>query len=244
MANNTRVSFELDADKLRAVVLQHKGVQAAIAERARSKQRDLEVVGTNFYQAALDATQQLFNEGIPGNEKPRSQFQISNPYLPGGKRMQVSVDWKALSLAWRENKRGRALGSYSGKLRSIGPKVFWLDTGVLRAAFQVWAPGKARMVHSKPIIRLLANGDFQVDHPLAFKKLSPAFLDQALRRALIAGAAAGRRGAVLEPLGRTNKRDGVYRAFLNEVRRPLMRPLAIRLGKAMQEQMTKLLRRR
>jgi hypothetical protein len=244
MANNARVSFELDEKALRAVILQHKGVLAAITERANGKQADLEVVGTNFYQAAVDATQDLLNQGIPGNDKARYQLRVSNPYLPGGKRMQVGVDWKPLSLDWRENKRERALGSYSGKLRSLGPRVFWLDTGTLRSAFAQWAPGKARMNKSKPIVRLLSNGDFQVDHPLAFKKLSPAFLDQALRRALIAGAAAGRRGAVLEPLGRTNKRGGIYRAVSNEVRRPLMRPLAIRLGKAMQEQMTKLLRRR
>lgn len=244
MANNTSVSFELNANALRAVVLQHKGTLAAVTERARSKQADLEVVGTNFFQAAIDATQEHFNAGIPGNDKSRSQLRVSNPNLPGGRRMQVAVDWKPLSLDWRDNKRERALGSYSGKLRSIGPRVFWLDTGTLSTAFAAWAPGKARMTKSKPIIRLLSNGDFQVDHPLAFKKLSPAFLDQALRRALIAGAAAGRRGVVLEPLGRTNKRGGIYRAVSNEVRRPLMRPLAIRLGKAMQEQMTKLLRRR
>lgn len=244
MANNTSVSFSFDEKALRALVLQHKGVQKAITERARGKQADLEVVGTNFYQAALDATQQLLNEGLPNNAQPRSQFQVSNPYLPGGRRMQIVVDWAALSKSWRESKHKRAQRGYAGLGRSIGPTVFWLDTGTLRTAFAAWAPGKARMVHSKPIIRQLSNGDFQVDHPLAFKKLTPAFLDRALRRALIEGAAAGRRGVVLEPLGRTNKRDGVYRAFLNEGRRPLMRPLANRLGKAMQEQMTKLLRRR
>lgn len=244
MANNTSVSFEFDEKALRAVVLKHKGTIAAVTQRALAKQADLEVIGTNFYQAAVGATQSLLKEGIPGNTQPRSQFRVSNPYLPGGRRIQVAVDWKALSQAWRENKRERATSGYRGKLRSVGPTVFWLDTGTLHAAFAAWAPGKARMNKSKPIIRSLGNGDFQVDHPLVFKKLSPAFLDQALRRALIAGAAAGRRGVVLEPLGRTNKRDGVYRAFLNEGRRPLMRPLANRLGKAMQEQMTKLLRRR
>lgn len=244
MANNTSVSFEFNEKALRALVLKHHGVQKAVQTRAVGKQHFLEVTGTAFYQAALDATQKLLNEGIPGNTQPRSQILVSNPYLPGGRRMQVAVDWKALSKAWRENKHERAKGSYRGKLRSVGPTVFWLDTGTLRTAFAAWAPGKARMSHSKPIIRQLGNGDFQVDHPLVFRKLTPAFLDRALRRALIEGAAAGRRGVVLEPLGRTNKRDGVYRAFLNEGRRPLMRPLANRLGIAMQEQMTKLLRRR
>lgn len=244
MANNTSVSFEFNEKALRALVLKHKGVQKAVETRAVGKQHFLEVIGTNFYQAAVDATQKLLNEGIPGNTQPRSQFLVSNPYLPGGRRMQVAVDWKALSKPWRESKHKRAQRGYAGLGRSIGPTVFWLDTGTLHAAFAAWAPGKARMSKSKPIIRQLSNGDFQVDHPLVFKKLSPAFLDQALRRALIAGAAAGRRGVVLEPLGRTNKRDGVYRAFLNEGRRPLMRPLANRLGKAMQEQMIKLLRRR
>ena len=241
MANNTRVSIEINMDALRAVVLQHKGTLAAITERANGKQADLEVIGTNFYQAALADTQQVLNDGVQGASQPRSQLRVR---LPGGRRVQVAVDWRPLSLDWRENKQKRAQGSYKGKLRSIGPRVFWLDTGTLRNAFAGWVPGKAGMSKSKPIIRLLSNGDFQVDHPLAFKKLSPAFLDQALRRALIAGAEAGRRGAMPEPLGRTNRRDGVYRAFLTEVRRPLMRPLAIRLGKAMQEQMTKLLRRR
>lgn len=244
MANNTSVSFELNKDALLAVIIKHGGTLKAITERAEDKQRGLEVIGTNFYQAAVDATQKFLNEGIPGNDQPRNRLLVSNPNLPGGKRMAVTVGWKALSLAWRDNKRERSRGNYGGKLRSIGPKVFWLDTGTLHAAFAEWAPGKARTIRSKPIIRMLSNGYFQVDHPIAFKKLSPAFLDQALRRALIAGAAAGRRGVVLEPLGRTSKRDGVYRAFLNEGRRPLMRPLANRLGKAMQEQMTKLLRRR
>lgn len=243
MANNTTVTMELDMDALRAVVLKHKGTLAAVKAHALGKQADLEVVGTNFYQAAISATQELFNEGIPGNDQPRHRLQVSNPNLPGGRRMQVAVAWKPLSHAWRENKRERAMGSYTGRYRSIGHRVFWLDTGTLRAAFAAWAPGKARMSKSKPKIIQLSNGDFQIEHPLAFRKLSPVFLDQALRRALIAGAAAGR-GAVLEPLSRTNKRDGVYRAVLNESRRPLMRPLAIRLGKAMQEQMTKLLRRR
>lgn len=241
MANNTSVSFEINEGALRAMVLQHKGVLAAITERANGKQADLEVIGTNFFQAALADTQKVLNDGVQGANQPRTRLRVR---LPGGRHVQVAVDWKPLSIDWRENKRERAMGNYKGKLRSIGPRVFWLDTGTLRNAFAGWVPGKAGMTKSKPRIRLLSNGDFQVDHPLAFKKLSPAFLDQALRRALIAGAEAGRRGAVLEPLGRTNRQDGVYRAFKTEVRRPLMRPLAIRLGKAMQEQMTKLLRRR
>ena len=244
MANNTTVSFELNKDALLAVVLKHKGTLKAVQTRAEGKQHFLEVIGTNFYQAAVDATQELLNEGIPGNAQPHSRLLVNNPYRPGGQRMQVAVNWKALSQSWRENKRERAHSGYRGKLRSVGPKAFWLDTGTLRAAFAAWAPGKARMSKSKPIIRQLSNGDFRVDHPLAFKRLSPAFLDQALRRALIAGAAAGRRGVVLEPFTRSVKSGDLYRAVLNEGRRPLMRPLANRLGKAMQEQMIKLLRRR
>ena len=241
MASNTTVSFHLDMDALRAVVLHNKGTMALITERAKGKQADLEKVGTDFYQAALADTQMVLNDGVQGANHPRSQLRVR---LPSGRRVQVGVDWKALSLGWRDNKRERARGNYNGKLRSIGPRVFWLDTGTLRNALAGWVPGKAGMTKSKPRIKLLSNGNFQVDHPLAFRKLSPAFLDQALRRALIAGAEAGRRGAMPELLSRTNRREGVYRAFLPEVRRPLMRPLAIRLGKAMQEQMTKLLRRR
>lgn len=238
---NTTVSFEMDEDALRAVVLRHKGLLKAVTARALGKQADLEVVGTNFYQAALDATQQILNDGVQGAAQPRKALRVR---LPGGRKVQVDVAWRPLSPAWRINKQERAKGAYSGKLRSIGPRVFWLDTGELRTAFAGWVPGKAGMAKSKPRIKQLSNGDFQIDHPLAFKKLSPAFLDQALRRALIAGAAAGRRGAMPEPLRRTSRRDGLYRAFLTEVRRPTMRPLAIRLGKAMQEQMIKILRRR
>jgi hypothetical protein len=241
MANNTTVTMEFDEDALRAVVMRHKGVLKAVTERALDRQHSLEVIGTNFYQAALADTQRILNDGVQGANQPRKQLRVR---LPGGRNVQVAVDWKPLSMAWRENKRERALGAYNGKLRSIGPRVFWLDTGELRTAFAGWVPGKAGMTKSKPRIRHLGNGDFQIDHPLVFKKLSPAFLDQALRRALIAGAAAGRRGATPEPLRRTSQRGGIYRAFLTEVRRPTMRPLAIRLGKAMQEQMIKILRRR
>lgn len=241
MANNTTVTMELDMDALRAVVLKHKGTLAAITAQALGKQADLEVVGTNFYQAALGATQDILNEGIQGAAQPRKQLRVR---VPGGRKVQVSVAWRPLSPAWRLNKQERAQTSYGGKLRSLGPRVFWLDTGELRSAFAGWLPGKAGMHKAKPKIRQLSNGDFEITHPLDFRKLSPAFLDQALRRALIVGAAAGRRGAMPEPLSRTSKREGVYRAFLTEVRRPTMRPLAIRLGREMQDQFIKILRRR
>jgi hypothetical protein len=241
MAKST-VSLQINEKKLLAAVLRTKDMLAAVTERAVRQQAELEAVGTAFYQATLRATGELFQSGVQGASGTRQQLRVP---LPSGGSAQVNVAWNPLTARWLKDKARRGGKKYAGPHKSYGAGMFWLDTGQLRTAFAAWLPGKAKVTPSKPRIRLLSDGKgFQVSHPIAFRKLSPGFLDQALRRALIAGAVAGRRGAALEALRRSSKRGGLYRAIVPEGYRPTMRPLAMRLGRAMQEQILKTLRRR
>jgi hypothetical protein len=242
MAKANVIRLQIDKEKLLGVVLRDKGMLAAVTARAVARQKELEAIGASFYSATLKATGGLLESGVQGADKPRQQIRVP---LPNGASAQVNVAWNPLTARWLKDKARRGRKKYAGPHKSYGPGMFWLDTGQLRTAFAGWLPGKGKVTPSKPRIRLASGRDgFLVSHPIAFKKLSPGFLDQALRRALIAGAVAGRRGAALEALRRSSKRGGLYRAIVPEGYRPTMRPLAMRLGRAMQEQILKTLRRR
>lgn len=242
MAKANVVRLQINKDKLLGVMLRDKGLLAAVTARAVARQKELEAIGASFYEATLRATGGLFESGVQGGEGSRQQIRVT---LPSGANAQVNVAWDPLAASWLKDKKRRGNKKYVGPHKSYGPDKFWLDTGQLRAAFAGWLPGKGKVTPSKPRIRLASDRHgFLVSHPIAFKKLSPGFLDAALRRALIAGAVAGRRGAALEALRRSSKRGGLYRAIVPEGYRPTMRPLAMRLGRAMQEQILKTLRRR
>ena len=214
-----------------------------VSQFAAKKSRELAGVGTGFYGAAITGTNELFQEGAGGVIGPRRRLLVK---LPGGKRAQVQIDWEALSQAWHEEKKHRASSDYKGKHRSIGPEKFWLDEGKLRAAFSSFSLGRGKAT-SKFVVQRLSKGEYRVDFVLELEKLPVRFLDSALRRALIRGASTGRRETDLErmagmPAGH-HRFGGVYRAAWTEALRPLMRPLAMRLGRAMQEQIIKSLRR-
>lgn len=242
MAKASVVHLQINKQKLLGVLLRDKGMLAAVTARAVARQQELEGISEAFYQATLRATNGLFDSGVKGAEDGRQQIRVP---LPNGGNAQVKVAWEPLTARWLKDKARRGNKKYAGPHPSHGAGMFWLDTGQLRTAFAGWFPGKAKVTPSKPRIRLASGRDgFLISHPIAFKKLSPGFLDAALRRALIAGAVAGRRDAALEALRRSSKRGGLYRAIVPEGYRPTLRPLAMRLGRAMQEQILKTLRRR
>jgi hypothetical protein len=233
-------TLQVNESALLAAITRSKGYETALHKRAVERQAELQQVASAFYQGALNAASQVFQEGATGADSGRVRLKAAGPY---GKNVQANVAWKPLSKRWRKEKARRAAANYEGADKSLGPHLFWLDTGLLRATFAGWIPGKGKATVGKPNIRTLAKGKTQVTYAIGFKKLPIGFLDTALRRALIEGAHAGR-DATLVPMHRAKRKEGLYRAFWAEELRPTMRPLAMRLGRAMQEQILKILRRR
>lgn len=238
-----RATLTIDKNALLSAVVRTKGYGDALLKHAAQQQAELQQIGSAYYQATLDGANQLFQDGVPNAAQPRKTLLTQ---LPSGKQARVDVAWKALSKGWRTNKSRRSRRNYKGPNPSVGAGLFWLDTGKLRSEFGGWIPGRGQATAKKPHIRFHINGQHEITYVLGFKKLPVRFLDAALRRALIEGAVAGRRGSALEDLPRiaNTPRRGVYRAFWPEAYRPTMRPLAMRLGRAMQEQILKSLRRR
>lgn len=218
-----------------------KGYGDALLKRANERQTELERVATAFYDATLKGANKVFQDGVLGADKSRKQLKVA---LPNGRNVTVEVGWKALSQPWRKDKSKRGHARYAGRNKSYGAGKFWLDTGQLRQEFGGWIPGRAIVLHSKPHIRFHINGRHTIEHVLRFKELPVRFLDAALRRALIEGAVAEGRVSEWQDMPITSHTRGVYRAFWAEAYRPTMRPLASRLGRAMQEQILKTLRRR
>lgn len=242
MAAKSKVSpLTANEGALLAAITRTEQYKRKVTQYAAKKSSELEGIGTGFYEAALSGTNDLMQQGAPGAIGPRRRLLVQ---LPGGKRAQVQIDWEALSEAWREEKRHRASSAYKGSRRSVGAERFWLDTGKLRAAFSSFSLGRGKAT-SNFVVQKLSKGEYRVDFVLDLEKLPVRFLDHALRRALIQGASTGRRETDLKRMaGMPGSRPrGVYRAAWTEALRPLMRPLAMRLGRAMQEQIIQSLRR-
>lgn len=236
-------TLSIDKGALLLAVTNSKAYNAALLKDAAERAEIMRRTAAAFYQATLDDTNGVFQSGVPGAEAARKQLRVA---LPNGNRVVVPVAWKPLTEKWRKSKRHRAGKNYKGKHRSEGAGLFWLDEGVLRTAFDGWIKGRGQVSAAKPRIRRLQGGQNQITYALEFKKLPVGFLDVALRRALLRGAIAGRSESALEdlPIPASVPRRGVWRAAWPEAYRPTMRPLAMRLGRAMQEQILKSLRRR
>lgn len=236
-------ALQIDEAGLLKAIVRSKSYGDEMHRRAVAKSSELQKIGSAYYQATLDGASQLFQQGAAGADSGRQRLSVR---LPSGRNAHVGVEWHALSKKWRKDKLRRGRRGYSGPNPSYGAGKFWLDTGALREAFAGWVPGRGIVIAVKPRIRLLGGKDHQITYTLEFKKLPVRFLDAALRRALVLGAVAGRRVIEVEEMPKLANmpRRGLYRGFWPEALRPTMRPLAMRLGRAMQEQILKSLRRR
>lgn len=236
-------TLSIDKGALLAAVTNSKAYNVALLKDAAVRSEIVRRTAAAFYQATLDDTNQVFQSGVPGAKAARKQLRVA---LPNGSRVVVPVAWHPLSKRWRDSKRYRAGKNYTGKQRSVGAGLFWLDEGVLRTVFDGWVQGRGQVSAAKPRIRRLQSDQNLITYALEFKELPVGFLDVALRRALLRGATAGRSTSALErlPIPASLPRRGVWRAAWPEAYRPTMRPLAMRLGRAMQEQILKSLKRR
>lgn len=241
MANTATLT--IDKSRLLAAIVRSPDYKKRIQEYADERIAELEQVAGAYYQAALEGVNALLQTGVKNGSQPHHQIKVK---LPNGRITTVQVDWRALSAGWLAEKRDRSAAGYKAKNRSHGADLFWLDQGKLRAAFAGWMPGRAGVHVSRP--KLTASGTYQrrIEYRISFNRLTPSFLDIVLRRALIAGASAGNGVVPTVQLVAMSSRPqrGVWRAYQPEIWRPTMRPLAMRLGKAMQQQILKTLNRR
>ena len=239
----TTVSLEANKGKLLAMITGSPQYNEALLRDAAERNERMRQIAESYYQAALAETARLFVAGVPRGNQGRRQIKVR---LPGGANAVVSVNWKPLTERWLKSKQRRSRQDYSGKHPSKGAGLFWLDEGKLSEAFSSWIVGRGQVTADKPRIRRLNAKESLVTLSLSFKKLPVGFLDEALRRALLQGTDGG--GNVIGQEGLTipaaNTHRGVWRAAWPEYRRPTMRPLAARLGRSMQEQLLKSLKRR
>lgn len=244
MKVKTKVSsLEIDSEQVLAAVLRSDAYRKRVEKYARDSQAELQAIGQSFYESAVDGANELLQEGLPNASSARRRISVR---MPGGRGAYASVAWMPLSPKWLAEKAHRASSKYHGKRRSHGAGRFWLDTGKLRTAFGSKIPVQAKAKATATPVRI-GKGQWLVTFTLQLKEITPRFLDSALRRALLQGAdpkqrAVGLVDMVAMPRGK--RLQGVYRAAWTEAYRPLMRPLAMRLGQAMQQQILKTLKRR
>lgn len=210
-------------------------------------------VATLHYEGAIAEIGELLDDGVAGGAVARSSLNISTP---SNGRVAVQVKWAALNAGWLAEKNSRSRGGKGGRGKrggkgrgkSIGAGRFWLDEGKLSRAFRTGIRGKGT-VSVVPVLREKRGGDFEITFEFRFEKLPARYLDRAIRRSLLRGATGlgGGLGLIDIPdseLTTAGKPRGLARGGWPEMMRPLMRPIAQRLGRAMQQQILKSLRRR
>lgn len=215
------------------------------------------VAGEHYENVLRQIHDEVLLEGVSPATSGRTQLTVKSPEGPAG----VQLNWSPLSKRWLANKRYRAGAGYKfnpnratrGTIgavrgRSYGPNAFWLDERKLARAFKssVMGKGKARVYYTRTE---LTNGDYAVEFVVTFNRLPARYLDVAIRRSLLRGATGmGSLGGLVDlpisllPTG--DRARGIYRGGWPEYHRPMMRPIAQRLGRAMKVQILKSLNRR
>lgn len=223
----------------------------AFAERRAGA---MERVAEEHYQGAIKEIQDLLEDGISGAAAPMSRLFIETP---ANGRVAVGVNWAPLHPRWLSSKANRSRPGYTptrGSVRSKHPKgrsyganSFWLDEKKFLSAYRSRVSGQGT-VSVDLRMREMKGGSFELRLELRLNKLPARYLDRAIRRSLIKGAGGtGSLGGLIEiprsELTSSTNSRGLARGGWPEQMRPLMRPIAQRLGRAMQKQILKTLNR-
>jgi hypothetical protein len=247
-------SLRLAKSKILLAVTRGREYADRIDQEAATISERLEQVTSAYYEKAIDAVADIAEAGMSGAETAMGTRAFETPE---GAPVKVQFKGDALSQSWLEDKRGRAYGG--GKRRkfkdgrkpkkglSFGAGRFWLDERKLGPAL-----AKNRglgIVTVTPKITGGRRSDFKITFRIALKGLPSRYLDLAIRRSLVQGAGGpDRASAILEfsdsHATKTSRPTGVGRGFWPEVRRPTMRPIAQRLGRALKKQLLKIINRR
>lgn len=259
MAANTTatidpVSLNKARTKILLAVTRSKEYADRIDAEAETISRALQNVTEAYYERTIDAIADMAEGGMSGATSPMGERSFETPE---GKAVNVRFKGKPLSKSWLEEKTRRssstwqprkyADGRRSSRGRSFGPDSFWLDTRKLGNAL-----GRYRGKGGVTVTSRITGGrrsDFKITFRIALKGLPSRYLDLAIRRSLIQGAGGpDRASAILEfPASyamKTSRPQGVGRGYVPERRRPTMRPIAQRLGRALKKQLIKIINRR
>jgi len=198
----------------------------------------VEEEATKHYRNVLSELDAIIQRGVPGAEHYLPNLQVSTP---DGASVSALIAWKQLAPSTLARKEGTGTAK-----RSVGAGKFWLDRGQLRRAFR--RIGSAQVKVTARIVRVRGvAGGFAFDVALELSRLPRTFLNDAIRRALIEGLngvdSPNLSTMAGVPEGAPPLR-GLSRGFWAEARRPLMRPVSRRLGKAMRTSVIQSFKRR
>lgn len=221
---------EVDKDKLLAKITRTTVWVSKLRELADRRAAEAERVANEYYDGAIAAIEDQLVEGVTGARAYRRSLTVKGPDGVVG----VRVRWKPLASSWIKRKQAQG---------SAGASSFWLYKGRMHRAFRSGVKGKGK---AQVTVRMkeLRNGDFELVFVTRFNPLPARYLDRAIRRSLLRGAQGdgGNDELLFLPdseLTSAFKPRGLARGSWPEVKRPLMRPVAQRLGRAMKDRILK-----
>jgi hypothetical protein len=247
-------SLRLAQGKILLAVTRTKEYADRIDSEAAEISGRLEQTTSAYYERAIDLIADMAEAGMSGAHEAMGSRPIETPE---GATIKVQLKGKKLSKSWLDDKESRAYGG--GRRRkfkdgrkpkrgaSFGAGRFWLDERKLGPKLAL-----NRGLGTVTVTSKITGGrrvDFKITFRIALKGLPSRYLDLAIRRSLVQGAGGpDRASAILEfsdsHATKSSRPTGVGRGFWPEVRRPTMRPIAQRLGRALKKQLLKIINRR
>lgn len=242
--------FKVDRNALLAKITRSTQYVSKLRQFAERRAAAMQATAEEHYQGAIAEIGELLEDGVGGAATPLSRLFVDSP---ANGRVAVAVQWSPLHSNWLKEKRNRSIATFRSKGRhprgkSFGPNQFWLDERKFVSAYRNRILGKgAASVDLR--MREMRGGDFELRFELRLDKLPARYLDRAIRRSLMRGAGgSGRNFGLIDipesELTSASKPRGLARGGWPEQMRPLMRPIAQRLGRAMKQQILKTLNRR
>lgn len=246
---------------IKASVVSSEQYMSVIRKHAEKKRQELELEASSHFKATLLAIDDLLLEGHSGARAPVSKLQVDSPT---GVDLTVPVKWGPLSKRWLQNKKFRSKPGYTpnparrrgstgfSKGRSFGANSFWLDERKLSHAFSRMIAGRGKADVTVTVSDKSRNkkiGGVELKFNVRLNKLPAAYLDRAIRRAMIQGAgelgdATGLGVHFLDSeLTTSSNPTGLARGGWAEALRPTMAPISRRLGRAMKAQILRSLAR-